>query len=247
MLMNILTYIIWCLKMIENSLEGFIAVRDILLLAPAEEIVAMFNTEELQDYLLENINLLLNFDSHCLFLKKDMYEKLLLIVNNGRFKTEKVNRLTQINYAIIKINTEKCHNNSIEEMNSYILQQCKLRLGKRLTLEYMYDYKSLKETLLELMEYDADLLNSLKNRSLFINENNIFKILSSTAYMVTNFKENLENDNILSFIREETTTITNILAIAKKTKMLTKELYKSGIEITDYINKEIKVPKIKQL
>ena len=54
--------------MIENSLEGFIAVRDILLLAPAEEIVAMFNTEELQDYLLENINLLLNFDSHCLFL-----------------------------------------------------------------------------------------------------------------------------------------------------------------------------------
>ena len=207
----------------------------------------MFNTEELQDYLLENINLLLNFDSHCLFLKKDMYEKLLLIVNNGRFKTEKVNRLTQINYAIIKINTEKCHNNSIEEMNSYILQQCKLRLGKRLTLEYMYDYKSLKETLLELMEYDADLLNSLKNRSLFINENNIFKILSSTAYMVTNFKENLENDNILSFIREETTTITNVLAIAKKTKMLTKELYKSGIEITDYINKEIKVPKIKQL
>ncbi len=247
MLMNILTYIIWCLKMIENSLEGFIAVRDILLLAPAEEIVAMFNTEELQDYLLENINLLLNFDSHCLFLKKDMYEKLLLIVNNGRFKTEKVNRLTQINYAIIKINTEKCHNNSIEEMNSYILQQCKLRLGKRLTLEYMYDYKSLKETLLELMEYDADLINSLKNRSLFINENNIFKILSSTAYMVTNFKENLENDNILSFIREETTTITNVLAIAKKTKMLTKELYKSGIEITDYINKEIKVPKIKQL
>lgn len=247
MLMNILTYIIWCLKMIENSLEGFIAVRDILLLAPAEEIVAMFNTEELRDYLLENINLLLNFDSHCLFLKKDMYEKLLLIVNNGRFKTEKVNRLTQINYAIIKINTEKCHNNSIEEMNSYILQQCKLRLGKRLTLEYMYDYKSLKETLLELMEYDADLLNSLKNRSLFINENNIFKILSSTAYMVTNFKENLENDNILSFIREETTTITNVLAIAKKTKMLTKELYKSGIEITDYINKEIKVPKIKQL
>ena len=247
MLMNILTYIIWCLKMIENSLEGFIAVRDILLLAPAEEIVAMFNTEELQDYLLENINLLLNFDSHCLFLKKDMYEKLLLIVNDGRFKTEKVNRLTQINYAIIKINTEKCHNNSIEEMNSYILQQCKLRLGKRLTLEYMYDYKSLKETLLELMEYDADLLNSLKNRSLFINENNIFKILSSTAYMVTNFKENLENDNILSFIREETTTITNVLAIAKKTKMLTKELYKSGIEITDYINKEIKVPKIKQL
>lgn len=247
MLMNILTYIIWCLKMIENSLEGFIAVRDILLLAPAEEIVTMFNTEELQDYLLENINLLLNFDSHCLFLKKDMYEKLLLIVNNGRFKTEKVNRLTQINYAIIKINTEKCHNNSIEEMNSYILQQCKLRLGKRLTLEYMYDYKSLKETLLELMEYDADLLNSLKNRSLFINENNIFKILSSTAYMVTNFKENLENDNILSFIREETTTITNVLAIAKKTKMLTKELYKSGIEITDYINKEIKVPKIKQL
>lgn len=247
MLMNILTYIIWCLKMIENSLEGFIAVRDILLLAPAEEIVAMFNTEELQDYLLENINLLLNFDSHCLFFKKDMYEKLLLIVNNGRFKTEKVNRLTQINYAIIKINTEKCHNNSIEEMNSYILQQCKLRLGKRLTLEYMYDYKSLKETLLELMEYDADLLNSLKNRSLFINENNIFKILSSTAYMVTNFKENLENDNILSFIREETTTITNVLAIAKKTKMLTKELYKSGIEITDYINKEIKVPKIKQL
>jgi len=233
--------------MIENSLEGFIAVRDILLLAPAEEIVAMFNTEELQDYLLENINLLLNFDSHCLFLKKDMYEKLLLIVNNGRFKTEKVNRLTQINYAIIKINTEKCHNNSIEEMNSYILQQCKLRLGKRLTLEYMYDYKSLKETLLELMEYDADLINSLKNRSLFINENNIFKILSSTAYMVTNFKENLENDNILSFIREETTTITNVLAIAKKTKMLTKELYKSGIEITDYINKEIKVPKIKQL
>ena len=233
--------------MIENSLEGFIAVRDILLLAPAEEIVAMFNTEELQDYLLENISLLLNFDSHCLFLKKDMYEKLLLIVNNGRFKTEKVNRLTQINYAIIKINTEKCHNNSIEEMNSYILQQCKLRLGKRLTLEYMYDYKSLKETLLELMEYDADLLNSLKNRSLFINENNIFKILSSTAYMVTNFKENLENDNILSFIREETTTITNVLAIAKKTKMLTKELYKSGIEITDYINKEIKVPKIKQL
>lgn len=233
--------------MIENSLEGFIAVRDILLLAPAEEIVAMFNTEELQDYLLENINLLLNFDSHCLFLKKDMHEKLLLIVNNGRFKTEKVNRLTQINYAIIKINTEKCHNNSIEEMNSYILQQCKLRLGKRLTLEYMYDYKSLKETLLELMEYDADLLNSLKNRSLFINENNIFKILSSTAYMVTNFKENLENDNILSFIREETTTITNVLAIAKKTKMLTKELYKSGIEITDYINKEIKVPKIKQL
>ena len=227
--------------MIENSLEGFIAVRDILLLAPAEEIVAMFNTEELQDYLLENINLLLNFDSHCLFLKKDMYEKLLLIVNNGRFKTEKVNRLTQINYAIIKINTEKCHNNSIEEMNSYILQQCKLRLGKRLTLEYMYDYKSLKETLLELMEYDADLLNSLKNRSLFINENNIFKILSSTAYMVTNFKENLENDNILSFIREETTTITNVLAIAKKTKMLTKELYKSGIEITDYINKEINV------
>lgn len=247
MLMNILTYIIWCLKMIENSLEGFIAVRDILLLAPAEEIVAMFNTEELQDYLLENINLLLNFDSHCLFLKKDMYEKLLLIVNNGRFKTENVNRLTQINYAIIKINTEKCHNNSIEEMNSYILQQCKLRLGKRLTLEYMYDYKSLKETLLELMEYDVDLLNSLKNRSLFINENNIFKILSSTAYMVTNFKENLENDNILSFIREETTTITNVLAIAKKTKMLTKELYKSGIEITDYINKEIKVPKIKQL
>lgn len=247
MLMNILTYIIWCLKMIENSLEGFIAVRDILLLAPAEEIVAMFNTEELQDYLLENINLLLNFDSHCLFLKKDMYEKLLLIVNNGRFKTEKVNRLTQINYAIIKINTEKCHNNSIEEMNSYILQQCKLRLGKRLTLEYMYDYKSLKETLLELMEYDADLINSLKNRSLFINENNIFKILSSTAYMVTNFKENLENDNILSFIREETTTITNVLAIAEKTKMLTKELYKSGIEITDYINKEIKVPKIKQL
>lgn len=247
MLMNILTYIIWCLKMIENSLEGFIAVRDILLLAPAEEIVAMFNTEELQDYLLENINLLLNFDSHCLFLKKDMYEKLLLIVNNGRFKTEKVNRLTQINYAIIKINTEKCHNNSIEEMNSYILQQCKLRLGKRLTLEYMYDYKLLKETLLELMEYDADLINSLKNRSLFINENNIFKILSSTAYMVTNFKENLENDNILSFIREETTTITNVLAIAKKTKMLTKELYKSGIEITDYINKEIKVPKIKQL
>lgn len=233
--------------MIENSLEGFIAVRDILLLAPAEEIVTMFNTEELQDYLLENINLLLNFDSRCLFLKKDMYEKLLLIVNNGRFKTEKVNRLTQINYAIIKINTEKCHNNSIEEMNSYILQQCKLRLGKRLTLEYMYDYKSLKETLLELMEYDADLLNSLKNRSLFINENNIFKILSSTAYMVTNFKENLENDNILSFIREETTTITNVLAIAKKTKMLTKELYKSGIEITDYINKEIKVPKIKQL
>lgn len=233
--------------MIENSLEGFIAVRDILLLAPAEEIVAMFNTEELQDYLLENINLLLNFDSHCLFLKKDMYEKLLLIVNNGRFKTEKVNRLTQINYAIIKINTEKCHNNSMEEMNSYILQQCKLRLGKRLTLEYMYDYKLLKETLLELMEYDADLLNSLKNRSLFINENNIFKILSSTAYMVTNFKENLENDNILSFIREETTTITNVLAIAKKTKMLTKELYKSGIEITDYINKEIKVPKIKQL
>lgn len=233
--------------MIENSLEGFIAVRDILLLAPAEEIVAMFNTEELQDYLLENINLLLNFDSHCLFLKKDMYEKLLLIVNNGRFKTEKVNRLTQINYAIIKINTEKCHNNSIEEMNSYILQQCKLRLGKRLTLEYMYDYKLLKETLLELMEYDADLINSLKNRSLFINENNIFKILSSTAYMVTNFKENLENDNILSFIREETTTITNVLAIAKKTKMLTKELYKSGIEITDYINKEIKVPKIKQL
>ena len=135
----------------------------------------------------------------------------------------------------------------MEEMNSYILQQCKLRLGKRLTLEYMYDYKSLKETLLELMEYDADLLNSLKNRSLFINENNIFKILSSTAYMVTNFKENLENDNILSFIREETTTITNVLAIAKKTKMLTKELYKSGIEITDYINKEIKVPKIKQL
>lgn len=247
MLMNILTYIIWCLKMIENSLEGFIAVRDILLLAPAEEIVTMFNTEELQDYLLENINLLLNFDSRCLFLKKDMYEKLLLIVNNGRFKTEKVNRLTQINYAIIKINTEKCHNNSIEEMNSYILQQCKLRLGKRLTLEYMYDYKSLKETLLELMEYDADLLNSLKNRSLFINENNIFKILSSTAYMVTNFKENLENDNILSFIREETTTITNVLAIAEKTKMLTKELYKSGIEITDYINKEIKVPKIKQL
>lgn len=247
MLMNILTYIIWYLKMIENSLEGFIAVRDILLLAPAEEIVAMFNTEELQDYLLENINLLLNFDSHCLFLKKDMYEKLLLIVNNGRFKTENVNRLTQINYAIIKINTEKCHNNSIEEMNSYILQQCKLRLGKRLTLEYMYDYKSLKETLLELMEYDVDLLNSLKNRSLFINENNIFKILSSTAYMVTNFKENLENDNILSFIREETTTITNVLAIAKKTKMLTKELYKSGIEITDYINKEIKVPKIKQL
>lgn len=247
MLMNILTYIIWCLKMIENSLEGFIAVRDILLLAPAEEIVTMFNTEELQDYLLENINLLLNFDSRCLFLKKDMYEKLLLIVNNGRFKTEKVNRLTQINYAIIKINTEKCHNNSIEEMNSYILQQCKLRLGKRLTLEYMYDYKPLKETLLELMEYDADLLNSLKNRSLFINENNIFKILSSTAYMVTNFKENLENDNILSFIREETTTITNVLAIAKKTKMLTKELYKSGIEITDYINKEIKVPKIKQL
>lgn len=233
--------------MIENSLEGFIAVRDILLLAPAEEIVTMFNTEELQDYLLENINLLLNFDSRCLFLKKDIYEKLLLIVNNGRFKTEKVNRLTQINYAIIKINTEKCHNNSIEEMNSYILQQCKLRLGKRLTLEYMYDYKSLKETLLELMEYDADLLNSLKNRSLFINENNIFKILSSTAYMVTNFKENLENDNILSFIREETTTITNVLAIAKKTKMLTKELYKSGIEITDYINKEIKVPKIKQL
>lgn len=233
--------------MIENSLEGFIAVRDILLLAPAEEIVAMFNTEELQDYLLENINLLLNFDSHCLFLKKDMYEKLLLIVNNGRFKTEKVNRLTKINYAIIKINTEKCHNNFIEEMNSYILQQCKLRLGKRLTLEYMYDYKSLKETLLELMEYDADLLNSLKNRSLFINENNIFKILSSTAYMVTNFKENLENDNILSFIREETTTITNVLTIAKKTKMLTKELYKSGIEITDYINKEIKVPKIKQL
>ena len=247
MLMNILTYIIWCLKMIENSLEGFIAVRDILLLAPAEEIVAMFNTEKLQDYLLENINLLLNFDSHCLFLKKDMYEKLLLIVNNGRFKTENVNRLTQINYAIIKINTEKCHNNSIEEMNSYILQQCKLRLGKRLTLEYMYDYKSLKETLLELMEYDVDLLNSLKNRSLFINENNIFKILSSTAYMVTNFKENLENDNILSFIREETTTITNVLAIAEKTKMLTKELYKSGIEITDYINKEIKVPKIKQL
>lgn len=247
MLMNILTYIIWCLKMIENSLEGFIAVRDILLLAPAEEIVAMFNTEELQDYLLENINLLLNFDSHCLFLKKDMYEKLLLIVNNGRFKTENVNRLTQINYAIIKINTEKCHNNSIEEMNSYILQQCKLRLGKRLTLEYMYDYKSLKETLLELMEYDVDLLNSLKNRSLFINENNIFKILSSTAYMVTNFKENLENDNILSFIREETTTITNVLTITKKTKMLTKELYKSGIEITDYINKEIKVPKIKQL
>ena len=46
MLMNILTYIIWCLKMIENSLEGFIAVRDILLLAPAEEIVTMFNTEE---------------------------------------------------------------------------------------------------------------------------------------------------------------------------------------------------------
>lgn len=247
MLMNILTYIIWCLKMIENSLEGFIAVRDILLLAPAEEIVTMFNTEELQDYLLENINLLLNFDSRCLFLKKDMYEKLLLIVNNGRFKTENVNRLTQINYAIIKINTEKCHNNSMEEMNSYILQQCKLRLGKRLTLEYMYDYKSLKETLLELMEYDADLLNSLKNRSLFINENNIFKILSSTAYMVTNFKENLENDNILSFIREETTTITNVLAIAEKTKMLTKELYKSGIEITDYINKEIKVPKIKQL
>lgn len=247
MLMNILTYIIWCLKMIENSLEGFIAVRDILLLAPAEEIVTMFNTEELQDYLLENINLLLNFDSHCLFLKKDMYEKLLLIVNNGRFKTENVNRLTQINYAIIKINTEKCHNNSTEEMNSYILQQCKLRLGKRITLEYMYDYKLLKETLLELMEYDADLINSLKNRSLFINENNLFKILSSTAYMVTNFKENLENDNILSFIREETTTITNVLAIAKKTKMLTKELYKSGIEITDYINKEIKVPKIKQL
>ncbi len=247
MLMNILTYIIWCLKMIENSLEGFIAVRDILLLAPAEEIVAMFNTEELRDYLLENINLLLNFDSRCLFLKKDIYEKLLLIVNNGRFKTENVNRLTQINYAIIKINTEKCHNNSTEEMNSYILQQCKLRLGKRLTLEYMYDYKLLKETLLELMEYDADLINSLKNRSLFINENNLFKILSSTAYMVTNFKENLENDNILSFIREETTTITNVLAIAKKTKMLTKELYKSGIEITDYINKEIKVPKIKQL
>ena len=233
--------------MIENSLEGFIAVRDILLLAPAEEIVTMFNTEELQDYLLENINLLLNFDSRCLFLKKDMYEKLLLIVNNGRSKTENVNRLTKINYAIIKINTEKCHNNSMEEMNSYILQQCKLRLGKRLTLEYMYDYKLLKETLLELMEYDADLINSLKNRSLFINENNIFKILSSTAYMVTNFKENLENDNILSFIREETTTITNVLAIAKKTKMLTKELYKSGIEITDYINKEIKVPKIKQL
>ena len=247
MLMNILTYIIWCLKMIENSLEGFIAVRDILLLAPAEEIVAMFNTEELRDYLLENINLLLNFDSRCLFLKKDIYEKLLLIVNKGRFKTENVNRLTQINYAIIKINTEKCHNNSTEEMNSYILQQCKLRLGKRLTLEYMYDYKLLKETLLELMEYDADLINSLKNRSLFINENNLFKILSSTAYMVTNFKENLENDNILSFIREETTTITNVLAIAKKTKMLTKELYKSGIEITDYINKEIKVPKIKQL
>ena len=180
-------------------------------------------------------------------LKKDIYEKLLLIVNNGRFKTENVNRLTKINYAIIKINTEKCHNNSTEEMNSYILQQCKLRLGKRLTLEYMYDYKLLKETLLELMEYDADLINSLKNRSLFINENNLFKILSSTAYMVTNFKENLENDNILSFIREETTTITNVLAIAKKTKMLTKELYKSGIEITDYINKEIKVPKIKQL
>lgn len=247
MLMNILTYIIWCLKMIENSLEGFIAVRDILLLAPAEEIVAMFNTEELRDYLLENINLLLNFDSRCLFLKKDIYEKLLLIVNNGRFKIENVNRLTKINYAIIKINTEKCHNNSTEEMNSYILQQCKLRLGKRITLEYMYDYKLLKETLLELMEYDADLINSLKNRSLFINENNLFKILSSTAYMVTNFKENLENDNILSFIREETTTITNVLAIAKKTKMLTKELYKSGIEITDYINKEIKVPKIKQL
>ena len=222
--------------MIENSLEGFIAVRDILLLAPAEEIVAMFNTEELRDYLLENINLLLNFDSRCLFLKKDIYEKLLLIVNNGRFKTENVNRLTQINYAIIKINTEKCHNNSTEEMNSYILQQCKLRLGKRQTLEYMYDYKLLKETLLELMEYDADLINSLNNRSLFINENNLFKILSSTAYMVTNFKENLENDNILSFIREETTTITNVLAIAKKTKMLTKELYKSGIEITDYIN-----------
>ena len=214
--------------MIENSLEGFIAVRDILLLAPAEEIVAMFNTEELRDYLLENINLLLNFDSRCLFLKKDIYEKLLLIVNNGRFKTENVNRLTQINYAIIKINTEKCHNNSTEEMNSYILQQCKLRLGKRLTLEYMYDYKLLKETLLELMEYDADLINSLKNRSLFINENNLFKILSSTAYMVTNFKENLENDNILSFIREETTTITNVLAIAKKTKMLTKEFYKIG-------------------
>ena len=131
--------------MIENSLEGFIAVRDILLLAPAEEIVTMFNTEELQDYLLENINLLLNFDSRCLFLKKDMYEKLLLIVNNGRFKTENVNRLTKINYAIIKINTEKCHNNSMEEMNSYILQQCKLRLGKRLTLEYMYDYKLLKD------------------------------------------------------------------------------------------------------
>ena len=129
--------------MIENSLEGFIAVRDILLLAPAEEIVTMFNTEELQDYLLENINLLLNFDSRCLFLKKDIYEKLLLIVNNGRFKTENVNRLTKINYAIIKINTEKCHNNSTEEMNSYILQQCKLRLGKRITLEYMDDYKLL--------------------------------------------------------------------------------------------------------
>jgi hypothetical protein len=167
--------------MIENSLEGFIAVRDILLLAPAEEIVTMFNTEELQDYLLENINLLLNFDSRCLFLKKDIDEKLLLIVNNGRFKTENVNRLTKINYAIIKINTEKCHNNSIEEMNSYILQQCKLRLGKRLTLEYMYDYKLLKETLLELMEYDADLINSLKNRSLFINENNIFKIRNNFA------------------------------------------------------------------
>ena len=71
--------------MIENSLEGFIAVRDILLLAPAEEIVAMFNTEELRDYLLENINLLLNFDSRCLFLKKDIYVKLLIIVNNGFF------------------------------------------------------------------------------------------------------------------------------------------------------------------
>ena len=88
--------------MIENSLEGFIAVRDILLLAPAEEIVTMFNTEELQDYLLENINLLLNFDSRCLFLKKDIYEKLLLIVNKDVLKPKMLIDLPKLIMLLLK-------------------------------------------------------------------------------------------------------------------------------------------------
>ena len=90
MLMNILTYIIWCLKMIENSLEGFIAVRDILLLAPAEEIVTMFNTEEFNVLkpMPSPIDKIQNRFRWRIIIKSEVNDKLIEIINECLYDKE---------------------------------------------------------------------------------------------------------------------------------------------------------------